>query len=41
MKTIWVEWYKTIKFNEFIAEIKKWGDYMKRSLEKGFIIKIL
>lgn len=41
MKKIWITWYKTIKFNEFIAEIKKGWDYMKRSLSKWFIIKTI
>jgi len=33
-----VTWYKSIKFNAFIQEIQKGGDYMKRSLKKGYII---
>jgi len=37
-KKIKVTWYKTIEFNKFIEELKKWWDYMKRSLDKWYII---
>lgn len=38
MKTIRHTWYKTVKFMDFIKEIQKGGDYMARSLKKGYII---